>query len=194
MKVKVTEIERRVIALLDENSEVLRERTVYGDESAEIGYLVRMLLPDAARVVLEGVPVRQIDEVSRMEMPRVAFDADGRGVVSLPSDFLRLVRWRMSDWGRGVSEALDEAGEAYMLRCGGGLRSRRLHGPAVAVVHRGGGRALEIFGSSPGATVTAAYYVAVPQIEGPNIELPAACVDEVVRKTAEMVEDVIGEK
>lgn len=48
MNVSVKEIEERVIALLDENLEIVEERTIYGDPATELGALIRQLIPDAA--------------------------------------------------------------------------------------------------------------------------------------------------
>lgn len=190
MKVKVTEIEKRVIALLDENSDILEERTVYGDESAEVKFLIRQLLPDAARAVLSEAALTDIDEVSSIDSPAINFGSDGRGVMTLPDDYLRLVSFRMSDWTRSVSTPMDTTGDVYALRCSNRMLSR-LKSPGVAVIHSKGGRTLEIFGSSSGATVALALYIATPVIDDGYISLPSALVSTVEKRTAEMVREVI---
>jgi hypothetical protein len=190
MKVKVTDIEKRVIALLDENSEILEERTVYGDETAEVKFLIRQLLPDAARAVLSEAALSDIDEVSSIGSPAVSFGSDGRGVMTLPDDYLRLVSFRMSDWTRSVTIPMDATGDVYALRCSSRM-SDRLKSPGVAVIHSKSGRTLEIFGSSSDATVALALYVAMPTISDGVIHLPSALVSTVEKRTAEMVREVI---
>ena len=66
MKIRVKEIEKRVIALLDENEAILDERVTYGDPETELRTLIEMLLPDAARMVLAGLPASRLSECSRL--------------------------------------------------------------------------------------------------------------------------------
>lgn len=187
MKIRISDIEKRVIALLDENETVLNELTEYAFEEAEIGVRVRAVLEDAARIVLSSVPSAEIDEVKHLENPRIELDGDGRMVIRLPGDFLRLVRIRMSDWSRGVVSPMAEDGDEYSLRCGSSIRSIRRRGPAVAIVHRETGRVLEIFGSAGDAVPLTVSYLPVPKIDGLYIDLPASCRSAVERKVVEFL-------
>lgn len=192
MKVSIKEIEERVIALLDENKSILADRVEYGDPGMELPALIRLLIPEAATKVVRETPIEAIRETVTFETARAEPDGEGRKVVRLPDDFLRLARVRMSDWQRGVRVPLDPEGDAYSLRCGSSPRCRRRHGPAVAITHRTGGLALEIFGTGAASRITCFEYVATPAIDGAYIRIPAGLAEDVARTAAEMVADVVG--
>lgn len=56
MLIPVDEIKERVCALLDENPEIIREKTEYGDPEYSILSLVDIYLEDAARIVAASAP------------------------------------------------------------------------------------------------------------------------------------------
>lgn len=192
MKVRIKDIEERVIALLDENKSIIEDRVEYGDPGMELPSLIRMIIPEAALKVVRETPIGDFRETVTYEFPRPELDGEGRKVVRLPDDFLRLARVRMSDWSRGVRVPLDPEGDAYSLRCGNSLRCRRRQGPAVAITHRTGGLALEIFGTGADSRITCFEYVPLPAVDGAYIEIPAGLAEAVARTTAEMVIDVVG--
>lgn len=191
MKIRITEIIGKVYDLLDENAAILEERVEYGDPGTDLKSLIVLLLPEAASAVLSAVPLSRVDEC-RHASADVRHGGDGTAVVTLPSDFLRLVYFRMSDWRGGVSVPLASAGEERRLRQFPYMRARRRICPAVAVTERGDIRELEVFSTTPGARVSALDYIAVPKIEGEFIDLPPGLVPDVARRVAEAVSQIIS--
>lgn len=218
MKFKIMDIVGKVYAFLDENEEIIQELVYYGDPGVNLKSLIIMLLPDAASAVLSTMPLSRIDEcrhavddtliAGRQEQQGVAPDLPlqeiyvpvarheecGRAVVRLPKDFLRLVRFRMSDWETGVSVPLASAGEERRLRAIPYRRSRRRTSPAVAITERGDIKELEVFNTASPATVAELDYISVPECEGVYIDLPMRAVSEICRRIAEQVADIIKDK
>ncbi len=188
MKITISEIEALTLALLDENDEILEDRVEYGDPGTELKGLIRTLLPEAARLVVCSASRADIDEVKTLEPERLDYYGDGQAVAKLPEDFLRLIYFKMSDWPRGVTEPLAADGDSLALRMG---RSQRMFGrrqtPAVAVCQSGQGKSLRILGTTPGASVEEASYMALPKVEGGSIDIPLRLVHPVAAKIAEMV-------
>ena len=192
MKVKTAEIERRVIALLDENEEILEERMAYGDPETELMSLIRSLIPDAARIVLASAPAASLSESQTIPATGLLHTEGNRALLPLPEKFLRLVYFRMSDWKRGIVSTLALDSEEYSLRFpGDGIRYARRRAGAAAVVWYAGRRYLEIFNTGSRSTVASATCLLVPEIKNGVIDLPQSTVFDVVRKTAEMVNLVI---
>ena len=187
MKIRVKEIEKRVIALLDENEAILDERVTYGDPETELRTLIEMLLPDAARMVLAGLPASRLSECSRLPVAGLRHLSGSMALLPLPDDFLRLLYFRMSDWDRRVSEALVAGGEAYQLRFREGGRRRR---GAVAVTGAGEEKMLEIFGTGSDSTVVSACYLGAPEIVDGMIDIPASALYDIASKIASMVKEL----
>lgn len=192
MKIKISEIVKRVFDLLDENAELLDEKMEYCDPESSLRPLIIDLLPDAARVVLGSVSTSRIDECAHLR--NIPCEASGNiAIVSLPSDFLRLVWIRMEGWTGGVTEPLAFGGEEHRMRLDRAmLRARRRISPAVAIRNRGDSSQLEILAPGTGLTVAEFDYLRKPEISATTIELPPGLVSDVCRKLAEMVGDVIG--
>lgn len=186
MKIKVSELVRRVYDLLDENQAILEERVEYCDPDTMLKPLIIDLLPDAARIVINSAPLSKIDDCLRLTDLKT--ELDGVTVAALPENFLRLVHIRMSDWDYGVTVPMIYGGEEHQLR----MRQRAGRtAPAVAVRCRGKNKWLEIYGSGSGAAVASLDYAPIPEITGKYMDLPPSLISQVCAKTAEMIEHII---
>lgn len=197
MLIPIDDIKERVCALLDENPDIIREQTEYGDPEYSILQLVEIYLEDAAKIVAASAPLAEIAECSVLG---TGLDSPGGKVygavtvkmseecvrMELPSDFLRLAWIRMSDWNHSVSEPLAFGGDEYRLRQGGLRRSRR-RCPAVAVHQVGPLKRMEIYGSRPGERVVEFGWITVPCRVGDNLELPHGLFSRLCRQVADMV-------
>lgn len=191
MNVRVKEIEERVIALLDENLEIVEERTIYGDPATELGALIRQLIPDAATAVIKEADVSMIDESLSGSGSGLLVGPGGRMLMPLPNRFLRLLNFRMDSWDRGLNSLLDPWSEEYSLRIRSGrIRPGHRSGPALSIAYVGTGRMLEIFGAEPGARVAEFAWLPAPEIEDGRIWIPSLLLDALCRKTAEFVKAV----
>lgn len=193
MEFKLSHIEKRVYDLLDENGELLGERMEYCDPGADLGQLIRDLVPQAARVVLLQSAASKIDECRHITSAPLRREGQGCMVMPLPPGFMRLLYIKMSDWQRGVTVPLPYNGEAYQVRTMPRFGRRQQRGPAVAVRERGDLRELEIFGSDSGANLETLDYIAEPSTDGATIDLPLSLLGDICRKTALMVREIIGD-
>lgn len=187
MKVRVSTIVSKVFALLDENETIAEELTEYCDPDLMLRPLIADLLPDAARAVILEAPVSALDDCRHLE--NLALNEEGASELTLPSDFLKLVYVRMSDWTHGISVPLKCDGEEHMLHRNPTMRRRSR--PATAVRRRGDICTLEIYGSSPGAAVASLDYAAVPQGGGAFIDLPPSLIPDICQRIASMIKDIM---
>lgn len=197
MKYPVSVVAERVCALLDENPDIVREKTEYADPGSSVISLVRLFLPDAARIVAASAPVSSIEECCVLGE---GLDAPGGEIFSpalvrespacigmdLPADFLRLLWFRMSDWQHNVTEPLAFGAEEHRLHRCDPVRGRRRF-PAVAIRQTGPVRRLEIYGSSAQAAVAEFGWLAVPAVTDEYIVLPRGLLSALCMKLAEMI-------
>ena len=108
------------------------------------------------------------------------------GKVQLPSDLIRILSVRVSDWirpGKLISENDDE----YKLQsCRFGLRGN-VERPVAAIVHAGGGRYLELYTSNTNDAKLDLSYVKQPEISNGMIGLPQGLKDAIVYMTSYLV-------
>lgn len=189
MKVALRYIVGKTLALLDENETVIADRVTYGDPATDLRALIRTLLPDAAESVLKTIPAAELNECDALPAAPLTHVGGGRALMPLPGNFLRLLRLRMSDWSHAVHGTLPPESEEYALRFAAG---RRRHG-AVALIHTGEGRSLEIFGTSAGSSVAEGSCLLAPRIDGEYACLPESALRPIIVKTAEIAREVIGQ-
>ncbi len=210
MKTTIKEVLRRTYALLDENETLLDLRVEYGEPAAALRPLLLDLLPDAARVVICSLPLHRFEECRHLNntihfgerigasdsdldvsvnfLPKLTWSGEDRAEFTLPSDFLRLVHIRMSDWHRGVSTPMASGGDEHNIR----LRwPYRRQAPAIAIARRGDRQVMQLFGTTPGSVVAELDWIARPEINELYIDMPAGILPDVCAKLAEMAEGVI---
>ena len=107
--------------------------------------VIRSKIGDAAVRVLSEAPPTLLDGGHGFA-DSVFWGADGCGWTLLPSDFLRLIVFEMSDWEKPVTSPISEFDAAYTLQRS---RHKGLRGtpqlPVCAVVMRPEGKALEFY-------------------------------------------------
>lgn len=122
-------------------------------------------------------------------------DGDTCGWVMLPSDFLRLVVFEMSDWERPVYAAISTLDPLYAKQRG---RVKGLRGtaqkPVCAIGMRPEGRVLEFYScKSREATVAKAVYIPYPKEEDGGVDISERCYDAVVHTIASLTLTSCGE-
>lgn len=116
------------------------------------------------------------------------------GVLSLPTDFLRLITIQMSDWER-PARIISEDDAEYLLQ------SSRWSGvsgnpqkPVAAIVQGTSGTTLELYScASKGATIKRGRYLKVPSISKGKIELCPLLKDAVVYMAGYLVCITLGD-
>lgn len=118
------------------------------------------------------------------------------GWVHLPSDFLRLVVFEMSDWERPVYKAISMEDPLYARQRS---RVKALRGtaerPVCAIGVRPEGKVLEFYScKSDDAVVTKAVYIPYPEVdEMGGVDISERCYDAVVYMTAGLALTGVGE-
>lgn len=132
---------RDVRIAIDENTETAAFKDAagmtYDTDTLEMEEIVKSKIPDAVNAVRMAAPLGLLEP--ERTQPQVTWD-DGRtgtGRVTLPSDFLRLALFRMSDWQYGVSSVSSPAYYRQMFSAFAGCRGNPAR-PAVFIVPDGG--------------------------------------------------------
>ena len=101
------------------------------------------------------------------------------GTVYLPSDMIRLLNVKASDWNRSA-EIITEEDDAYKIQCNRfGVRGNPER-PIAALIHNSGNRYLELFTSKSNTATVSLTYVGMPSISEGNIDLPETLKDSIV--------------
>lgn len=195
MRYDLKQIEKDVRLVLDRNKaadSLLDEETT----TLTLNDIIDGRIELAARTVLLNAPLHLIGEGKELPVD-VNWESQpgyGMGFIMLPSDYLRLVTFQMTDWESPVTEPITEENPLYARQ-----RSRYpgVRGcpqrPVVAIASYPSGMALEFFSCQGGEKVAVrrARYIAIPQIEEEEnnektIDLPPKCYDGIVFTTAAM--------
>ncbi len=145
-------------------------------DTLSLDAIIRSKIEDAARLVELNAPLSMLDadEGKEFENEQISHIVGlGKGAtIPLPDDFLRLIRFRMSDWARPVTEAITVHDKRYAMQqspCYG------VHGnpdkPVVAVTgiynddEREIIRVLELYTTGNDSYVKEALYIPYPRIE-----------------------------
>lgn len=168
-------------------------------ETLRLDEIILAKLADAVRIVeMEASPalLESGHDFANPEGDNVYIGEDGKGFIILPNDFMRLVSFRMSDWGRTVYEAISERDREY------GLQSSRFKGicgnwerPVVAIVRRAAGLVLEFYSCRDGgATVAEATYLPYPRIDDAGgIDVAEGCYRAAVYRAASLALGSVGD-
>ena len=101
------------------------------------------------------------------------------GTVYLPSDMIRLLNVKASDWNRSA-EIITEDDDAYKIQCNRfGVRGNPER-PIAALIHNSGNRYLELFTSKSNTATVSLTYVGMPSISEGKIDFPETLKDSIV--------------
>lgn len=158
--------------------------------------IIRAKLCDAVRMVEMEAPLNLLEQGHQFG-EAVTWGEDGKGWILLPSDFMRLVVFKMSDWRHSVSEAITQDDPMYTRQwskwkgiCGNPEK------PVVAIVNRAEGQVLEFFScNSTSATVEQAVYVPMPIIDKHGgIDVSEKCYRAAVYRAAALALSSVGDQ
>lgn len=194
MKVKASLLVGRILKILDESEEILDDHVRFGSGDLDIRTLAREILPCAATEAAKSADIDEIDDFIEF-LPRAEWSG-GTAKVPLPTDCLRLLFIRMSDRDEPCTEIVGVSSAAVRLRRMWLQRASTCFDapvtPVIAIGFSGGSRNAEVFGSAAGATVAAAGYLRIPEIDGndeieisrsliaPTIDLAAARIRKIL--------------
>lgn len=176
---------------IDENTSIAAFTDSGGNivdtDTLEMEDIIRSKVIDGINAVHRVAPLDMLELSSSFPTVMWTNKNKGIGYVRLPSDFLRLGLFKMTDWAFGVSEALSPLSEAYRQQfsewCG--VRGNPLR-PVIAIsADSGAGRSILQFFSCASTNATAELmYVKALTEEAERYEVEAQLYRAIVLKTA----------
>lgn len=180
---------------LDEDAESRSLLSAGDSDTLTLNAIIRSKVCDAVRIVETAAPAHMLDGGHSFGSA-VYWNADGYGGWTiLPSDFMRLVVFKMACWERPVFTALSEGDEEYGLQFS---RFKGLRGtpqsPVCAIVSRPEGLVLEFWGGrGEEDDVERAVYLPFPRIdENGGVEICGRCYRSVVCHAAALTAQAVG--
>lgn len=177
----VSELVKEVKVLLDRNQESAGLLTPTDSDTLSQGELIQSKIVDAARIILKDAPASMLDGKTFDGLNTAWAETNGAyvGTVYLPSDMIRLLDVKASDWNRSA-EIITEEDDAYKIQCSRfGVRGNPER-PIAALIHNSGNRYLELFTSKSNTATVSLTYVGMPVISEGNIDLPETLKDSIV--------------
>lgn len=177
----VSELVKEVKVLLDRNQESAGLLTPTDSDTLSQGELIQSKIVDAARIILKDAPASMLDGKTFDGLNTAWAETNGAyvGTVYLPSDMIRLLDVKVSDWNRSA-EIITEEDDAYKIQCSRfGVRGNPER-PIAALIHNSGNRYLELFTSKSNTATVSLTYVGMPVISEGNIDLPETLKDSIV--------------
>ena len=177
----VSELVKEVKVLLDRNQESAGLLTPTDSDTLSQGELIQSKIVDAARIILKDAPASMLDGKTFDGLNTAWAETNGAyvGTVYLPSDMIRLLDVKVSDWNRSA-EIITEEDDAYKIQCSRfGVRGNPER-PIAALIHNSGNRYLELFTSNSNTATVSLTYVGMPFISEGNIDLPETLKDSIV--------------
>lgn len=166
-------------------------------DTLSINNLILSKIEDAAYKIENAAPLNLIDSGANLECAVYWNEKkghEGTGYIILPTDFMRLVVFRMSDWERPVYTAIDDRNPLYERQRSkfAGIRGN-VYNPVVAIVKSSTARVLEFYScNDTEADVEQAVYLQIPKIEDGHIELCERCYRPIVYYAAGLTQMALG--
>ena len=200
MTQSVTTLVQKVRAVLDENVSAAQSGLL-DTGTLSIDDMIIQHLPEAAHVALVDAPRWMLVGCAETFTPsqsQISRDVNGVVTVELPTEFLSLFNFKMSDWDYAVTEAILESDPRYAIQHSpvAGLRGSKQR-PVVALIQDGSNKKLEAYTSGADTTVTC-LILKEPSITGTGSGQQLNYVDSrlvpaIVYYTAYMVAQSVGE-
>ena len=176
MDYAIEDLKRWIRVALDENDTSATLTTLGDVDTLSVEEIIESKIEVAALIVHRDAPRYLLDAGIPFAESIIWESAEGigRGVMTLPADFLRLVTFRMSDWRRDVTEAIYEDDPRYALQLSAfaGVRGCP-EKPVVAIIQSTEGLTLELYScaSGPSIHIDKARYLPRPKIREGKINL-----------------------
>lgn len=170
----VDDLKREIRIALDQNMNSTPLLDVGDIDTLSLDDIIESKIEDAARLVMRDAPLHLLDGGKAFGESIRWFSREGvgGGYIALPSDFLRLVSFQMSDWSYPVNVAITEDHPLYPLQSSryAGIKGNPQR-PVVALSSQPIGLVLEFYSceAGEGVYVKRATYLPIPKINGGQI-------------------------
>lgn len=176
----VSELVKEVKVLLDRNQESAGLLTPTDSDTLTQGELIQSKIVDAARIILTDAPAHLLDGQRFEGLDVVWEESYGAyvGTMYLPSDMIRILSVKASDWKRSA-QIITEDDDAYKMQGSRfGVRGN-YERPIAALIHHDGERFLELYTSRSDKAKVALSCVCMPYETDGKITLPDTLKDSV---------------
>lgn len=196
MIVQAEDMSRAVRVAIDMNARSEPLSGLGDTDTLELDTIIHTKLADAVRLVEMEAPLHLLEQGHTFG-ESVVWKEDGKGQILLPDDFMRLVRFKMSDWHRAVSVAIDDEDPLYQKQSS---RHKGICGnpenPVVAIVNSQEGLTLEFYSCvDETATVEQGFYIPSPKIDvDGGIDISERCYSAAVYRAAALALASVGDE
>ena len=197
MVFNVDDLKREIRIALDQNMNSSPLLDIGDIDTLSLDDIIESKIEDAARLVMRDAPLHLLDGGKAFGESIHWFSREGvgGGYIALPSDFLRLVSFQMSDWSYPVNVAITEDHPLYPLQSSryAGIKGNPQR-PVVALSSQPIGLVLEFYSceAGEGVYVKRATYLPIPKIDGGQIIFSEKLKSSVVYYAAYLVALSIG--
>ena len=166
---QIENIKRDIRIALDQNMVSTQLISTADIDTLTLDDIIESKIEDAARLVMRDAPLHLLDGGKAFGESIKGFSREGvgGGYIALPSDFLRLVSFQMSDWSYPVNVAITEDHPLYPLQSSryAGIKGNPQR-PVVALSSQPIGLVLEFYSceAGEGVYVKRATYLPIPKI------------------------------
>lgn len=187
---KLDDIKKDVRIALDENSSGEQLEQISDVSTLQLDDIIESSILDAMRIVALSAPLYMLEPKSanaEISWRSVA----GTGIVALPSDFLRIVSFKMSDWLMPVVSSVALNTPEYKMQFSKfeGLRGS-YDNPKIIIE----GNKIYFFSSkSNSSTLDELSYISMPCISSKRIEYPYKAYRAAILKCASMIASTLAE-
>lgn len=191
---ELTDLVKRVKNVIDQNMESAGMEAFGDVDTLSLEQVIEENILPAAQIIEMSASEEMLGECEDIPTNEMSTDSTFANdtlkckYVVLPSDFMRFVAFRMSDWRRVVSEPIDVSHPMYAMQ-----RSRvaavrgNTEKPVVAIVHGSNGLVLEAYTTTESSTVSVAKYLPKPSSKEGKVKLCPLLVDAIVYAAAYLV-------
>jgi hypothetical protein len=176
----VSELVKEVKVLLDRNQESAGLLTPTDSDTLSQGELIQSKIVDAARIILMDAPAHLLDGQRFEGLDVVWEESYGAyvGTMYLPSDMIRILSVKASDWKRSA-HIITEDDDAYKMQGSRfGVRGN-YERPIAALIHHDGERFFELYTSRNDKAKVALSCVCMPYVTDGKITLPDTLKDSI---------------
>lgn len=169
MVFKVDDLKREIRIALDQNMNSTPLLDIGDIDTLSLDDIIVSKIEDAARLVMRDAPLHLLDGGKAFGESIHWFSREGvgGGYIALPTDFMRLVSFQMSDWSYPVNVAITEDHPLYPLQSSryAGIKGNPQK-PVVALSTQPIGLVLEFYSceAGEGVYVKRATYLPIPKI------------------------------
>lgn len=190
---QVADMKRDVRITIDQNDSSTALSALGDPDTLTLEQIIDSKIADAARTVILAAPNTMLDSGHSFAIPKAQTNTAitwtesgvagyGAGHYKLPSDFLRIVSFKMHDWDYAITEAISDSDPLYPMQYSryGGIRGNPQR-PVAAIVNHADGLHIEFFTcnwgpydatTDTGTYVERAQYIKQPTIINDTIEIP----------------------